>query len=227
MRRGSFAWHHLYSFGIHQSVCVAVLLLGILHTASVLSGTLFSGNQFYYYVFYLPSSPQTRHLRHETQVIVAEKRDRVDFPRVVSLEHFLEKHFMMQTTSAANKHKSLWLEPLERPQEGNSVDLYLESADLGDLGDDPTRFYSIKDSSDLPGMERRKFPSHDIDPHCKPVSPWQSRSFPVCNELHADDMKGGLLNNEISLLSSQGSWRIAWRKEAHPFNSTLVWKTFR
>jgi hypothetical protein len=100
---------------------------------------------------------------------------------------------------------------------------------------DVTRYYSIGDSKDFPGMERRQWPRHEFDPHCEPSAKWQSTFHPVCNEIHAGaDLRQTLVDKDLSLLSSKGFWRHAWRHQVGGLNatttvpsSTTVWKTFK
>jgi hypothetical protein len=107
---------------------------------------------------------------------------------------------------------------------------------------DITRFYPDANvsSSDLPSMERRIYPKHEYDPHCEPIDPsWQSTFYPVCNELHAHSMVDNLLDESMSLLSSKGFWRHAWKQKQDFVGSrndanaagtkrvVTVWKTFK
>lgn len=107
---------------------------------------------------------------------------------------------------------------------------------VDDDDDDVTRYYPVGDSrDDFPEMERRLWPQHEFDPHCKPSAKWQSTFYPVCNEIHAvADLRQGLVDDDLSLLSSKGFWRHAWRHQLGGVNAsstdplaTTVWKTFK
>jgi hypothetical protein len=109
------------------------------------------------------------------------------------------------------------------------------SAGDDDEIEDVTRYYPDGDSGDYPEMERRMWPQHEFDPHCKPSAKWQSTFHPVCNEIHAvADLRQGLVDEDLSLLSSKGFWRHAWRHQLGGVNAsttdpsaTTVWKTFK
>jgi len=83
---------------------------------------------------------------------------------------------------------------------------------------DQTRLYGGNtglDSNDFVGMERRRWPLHEDDPdHCHPMHSWQSMSFPVCNTIHEQEPLGVALSSaKMSLLSSKGFWRHAWKQQ--------------
>jgi hypothetical protein len=109
-----------------------------------------------------------------------------------------------------------------------------------DLISDPTRLYDQYDSTDLPTLERPKWPRHEFDPHCLPAASWQTTFHPTCNEIHSGaDMKQVLVDGKLSLLSQKGYWRHAWlhhdenvrlynslEKEPN-FPNKTVWKTLK
>lgn len=113
--------------------------------------------------------------------------------------------------------------------------LVVSTAAMDDEKMDETRYYHIGDSRDFPKMERRHWPVHDFDPHCVPSAKWQSTFYPVCNDIHAEtDVRQALIDADLSLLSSKGFWRHAWRHQVGRENgtktnqtSTTVWKTFK
>ena len=101
---------------------------------------------------------------------------------------------------------------------------------------DRTQVYDGLDSEDLPDMERRVFPQHDLGDAACEAAPWQKNFYPNCNEFHATDLEQALLNHEqLSILSSRGSWRLAWQyyqddaqhKERHSPEHTIVIKTLQ
>jgi hypothetical protein len=97
----------------------------------------------------------------------------------------------------------------------------------GDWDNDATRLYPVMDSQDT-SMERRIWPTHELDPHCEPMADWQTTFYPVCNEMHATNMADSFIHDDLQLLSKKGFWRHAWQmdKEAKQ-NITTVLKTLK
>jgi len=88
---------------------------------------------------------------------------------------------------------------------------------------DVTQLYDKRSSDDealKDTMEMKYFPRHETrGDACVPMSPWQSMSFPTCNNLHEMGLVSSLEDTSLRLLSSSGSWRDAWRFKAWvPFN---------
>jgi len=107
---------------------------------------------------------------------------------------------------------------------------------------DQTRWYAHGDSSDFRGMERRQWPEHPFQKKCVPMHKWQSTQFPSCNKIHEEmDWTHNLIHEQLSLLSSKGFWRHAWKYDEDGRNNTnssaatnrtttnsiTVWKTFK
>lgn len=100
---------------------------------------------------------------------------------------------------------------------------------------DPTQSYHFLDSQDLPDMERRIFPAHDLqDDRCIPSSKWQSMVFPTCNNVHALDLQASVTHHQQAfVLSNRGFWRTAWEYvedttlQNDDHQSSLVLKTFK
>jgi len=92
---------------------------------------------------------------------------------------------------------------------------------------DATQLYDKKSSNDASikdTMEMKYFPLHETrGDACVPMSPWQSMSFPTCNNLHEMGLVSSLEDTSLRLLSSSGSWRDAWRfKTWVPFNEKQI-----
>jgi len=92
---------------------------------------------------------------------------------------------------------------------------------------DVTQLYDKKSSDDTvikDTMEMKYFPLHETrGDACVQMSPWQSMSFPTCNNLHEMGFVSSLEDTSLRLLSSSGSWRDAWRFKAWvPFNQRQI-----
>ena len=139
------------------------------------------------------------------------------------------QHIRRRTTNVSSYHRG-------QPQTffiGDSVDKDASSFEpaLGrkvidynkSVVTDATQLYDKKSSGDeaiKDTMEMKYFPRHEIKGDtCVPMSPWQSMSFPTCNNLHEMGLVSSLEDTSLRLLSSSGSWRDAWRFKAWvPFN---------
>ena len=92
---------------------------------------------------------------------------------------------------------------------------------------DVTQLYDKRSSDDAAikdTMEMKYFPRHETKGNtCVPMSPWQSMSFPTCNNVHEMGLVSSLEDTSLRLLSSSGSWRDAWRFKAwNPFNEKQI-----
>ena len=109
------------------------------------------------------------------------------------------------------------------PVLGRKVINHNKSGDFSDV----TQLYDEKSSDDAAikdTMEMKYFPLHETrGDDCVPMSPWQSMSFPTCNNLHEMGLVSNLEDTSLRLLSSSGSWRDAWRFKAWvPFNEKEI-----
>ncbi|KAL3762177.1 hypothetical protein ACHAWU_000641 [Discostella pseudostelligera] len=88
---------------------------------------------------------------------------------------------------------------------GRNVVLY--PAEFSDV----TQLYDRKDDDEIAdSVEMKYFPMHETNEDCVPMSPWQTYSFPTCNNLHEMGLEPSLHDNTLKLLSTGGSWRDAW-----------------
>ena len=97
---------------------------------------------------------------------------------------------------------------------------------------DRTQVYDEMDSEDLPTMERRVFPHHDLDDASCKSMPWQHALFVTCNSFHEHDMTQGLDTNTTALVSDKGFWRLAWRQgreepRSDEHNDMIILKTLQ
>ena len=140
-------------------------------------------------------------------------RTEMTYPHVVTLGKPSSQQPFIWSFSTTTKSRSVY--PMLSPSSS------------WEFKDDVTRGYSSLDSSDqdFDTMELRAWPHDERDPNCKPMHDWQSFQFPVCNVVHENDMGGGLVHADTSLVSTKGFWRHVWRKDTN--NQTIVWKTFK
>ena len=173
-----------------------------------------------------------RALRSESKIFRSRKdRSRNMFPYVVQWNISIDIDY--NTTKGFPSLRSRYVHyPTKNVKFTVSID-----DDDDDAFHDPTMIYDQSDSSDLPTMERKKWPDHDFDPNCKPSASWQSTFYPTCNEIHSNaDMRQVMIDEEFTLLSSKGYWRHAWLHDVKgrsdqymsniPFKNT-VWKTLK
>jgi hypothetical protein len=108
-------------------------------------------------------------------------------------------------------------------------DRYHEDDQEQEQDGNATRSYPIVDSKDTSSthMEQRHWPQHESDPHCKPVSDWQTSFHPVCNDIHSQELLGNIIDQRLKLLSAKGYWRLAWKYNNDQEKTTTVWKTFK
>jgi len=121
--------------------------------------------------------------------------------------------------------------PFEGTSSSSSRTLQRYPIDTSDM----TQSYSYLDSQDLPDIERRVFPHHDLDnEHCVPMADWQSMIFPTCNGVHELDMESSVQSKQALILSNRGFWRTAWEyvenmtvKNTSQYEFSMVLKTFK
>lgn len=142
-------------------------------------------------------------------------------PRVVQLVN------MRGTTAAVSADRNFvpWITTLRQRRRYVEA-LFNESA----MANETTADDSVSSADDKILPFARRF--YD---ECVPMVPWQSLSFPVCNMLHEIDVahqqRGGVGGNDttvddVSLLSTQGSWRSVWKLHRSSWltNETVVLK---
>jgi serine/threonine protein kinase len=196
-------------------------------------------------------NPMAIHYVNGPQTILAKKRTlrlfrqstnaltSSEFNRVVYL--YPNEANEERTTNSGNR--SAHPDPIPLPTYPLKLRLrFVETKNSSDIREefmDETRYYDRVDSKDTPGMERRRWPLHDFDPHCAPSAQWQTTFYPVCNEIHASlDFRQAIVDEQFALLSSKGFWRHAWRYDVDDKRSntsrwtnatspTTVWKTFK
>jgi hypothetical protein len=189
--------------------CNAVATHGMAIACLVTTGALISMYRLNPMAIHSVNGPQTilakntdkkrttlRRFRQSTYALTSSKA-----PRVVYLypNEAIEEH----VTTSGNRSAH----PDPKPLSTYPLKLRLcfvetkNSSDMRDKFMDETRYYDRVDSMDTPGMEHRRWPLHDFDPHCVPSAQWQSMFYPVCNEIHAGlDFRQAIIDDHFALL---------------------------
>ncbi len=98
--------------------------------------------------------------------------------------------------------------------EGNGVDLIdLPTNNTDKVGDA---------SEDGNEVQRSQTVVWDDDEHCVPMSEWQTTVHPSCNSLHELDIASLINDAALSLVSSKGYWRNAWKVDLSTYEENEI-----
>jgi len=98
---------------------------------------------------------------------------------------------------------------------------------------DVTQLYPLRDSSDLSikeTLERRTFPSQELENDCEPIAEWQKKSYPNCNIMHEVNIRKDVEDINMELIGMNGFWRNSWSlfdETSSSFQEKVVLKTLK